>query len=72
MFLMGGIFLELYYLIKEEPYDYAVLAGESGEKLDESRIRSFAEESGISLNEWHSLGYASAGTGASVYGCFKK
>ncbi len=51
----GGIFLELYYLIKEEPYDYAVLAGESGEKLDESRIRSFAEESGISLNEWHSL-----------------
>ena len=51
----GGIFLELYYLIKEEPYDYAVLAGESGEKLDESRIRSFAEESGIFLNEWHSL-----------------
>ena len=51
----GGIFLELYYLIKEEPYDYAVLAEESGEKLDESRIRSFAEESGISLNEWHSL-----------------
>ncbi|MEY8237594.1 FtsX-like permease family protein [Lachnospiraceae bacterium 66-29] len=51
----GGMFLELYYLIKEEPYDYAVLAEESGEKLDESRIRSFAEESGISLNEWHSL-----------------
>ena len=51
----GGIFLELYYLIKEEPYDYAVLAEESGEKLDESRICSFAEESGISLNEWHSL-----------------
>jgi len=51
----GGIFLELYYLIKEEPYDYAVLAEESGEKLDESRIRSFAEESGISLSEWHSL-----------------
>ncbi|RRK34994.1 ABC transporter permease [Schaedlerella arabinosiphila] len=51
----GGMFLELYYLIKEEPYDYAVLAEESGEKLDESRICSFAEESGISLNEWHSL-----------------
>ena len=51
----GSIFLELYYSIKEEPYDYAVLAGESGEKLDESRIRSFAEESGISLSEWHSL-----------------
>ena len=51
----GGMFLELYYLIKEEPYDYAVLVGESGEKLDESRIRSFAEESDISLSEWHSL-----------------
>ena len=51
----GGMFLELYYAIKEEPYDYAVLAGESGEKLDENRIRSFAEESGISLSEWHSL-----------------
>ena len=51
----GSIFLELYYSIKEEPYDYAVLVGESGEKLDESRIRSFAEESGISLSEWHSL-----------------
>lgn len=35
--------------------DYAVLVGESGEKFDESRIRSFAEESGISLSEWHSL-----------------
>ena len=34
----GGMFLELYYLIKEEPYDYAVLAGESGEKLDESEV----------------------------------
>ena len=51
----GGMFLELCYLIKEEPYDYAVLVGESGEKLDESRIRSFAEESDISLIEWHSL-----------------
>ncbi|NBI87220.1 hypothetical protein D3Z47_13875 [Lachnospiraceae bacterium] len=51
----GGMFLELCYLIKEEPYDYAVLVGESGEKLDESRIRSFAEESDISLSEWHSL-----------------
>ena len=51
----GGMFLELYYAIKEEPYDYAVLAGASGEKLDENRIRSFAEESGISLSEWHSL-----------------
>ncbi len=51
----GSIFLELYYAIKEEPYDYAVLAGASGEKLDENRIRSFAEESGISLSEWHSL-----------------
>lgn len=51
----GGMFLELYYLIKEEPYDYAVLVGELGENLDESNIRSFAEESGISLNEWHSL-----------------
>lgn len=51
----GSIFLELYYSIKEEPYDYAVLVGESGEKLDESRIRSFAEESDISLSEWHSL-----------------
>lgn len=51
----GGMFLELYYAIKEEPYDYAVLAGASGEKLDENRIRSFAEESGVSLSEWHSL-----------------
>ena len=51
----GSIFMELYYSIKEEPYDYAVLAGESGEKLDEKRIRSFAEERGISLSEWHSL-----------------
>lgn len=52
---MGGMFLELFYLIKEEPYDYAVLAGESGEKPDESRIRSLVEECGISLSEWHSL-----------------
>ena len=51
----GSIFMELYYSIKEEPYDYAVLVGESGEKLDEKRIRSFAEERGISLSEWHSL-----------------
>lgn len=51
----GSIFLELYYSIKEEPYDYAVLVVESGEKPYESRIRSFAEESGIFLSEWHSL-----------------
>ncbi|TGY91308.1 hypothetical protein E5329_21830 [Petralouisia muris] len=51
----GSIFLELYYSIKEEPYDYAVLAGESGEKLDENRIRFFADERGVSLSKWHSL-----------------
>ncbi|MCH5248323.1 MAG: hypothetical protein J1E98_00245 [Lachnospiraceae bacterium] len=51
----GSIFLELYYLIKAEPYDYAVLVGESETNLDEDKIHSFAEESGISLSEWHSL-----------------
>ena len=51
----GSIFLELYYAIEEEPYDYAVLVGESEENLNDSRIRSFAEESGISISEWHSL-----------------
>ena len=51
----GSIFLELSYAIKEEPYDYAVLVRESERALDESRIRSFAEESGVSLSEWHSL-----------------
>ena len=51
----GSIFLELYYLIRAEPYDYAVLVGESEANLDETKIHSFAEESGISLSEWHSL-----------------
>lgn len=51
----GSIFLELYYLIRAEPYDYAVLVGESETNLDESKIHSFAEQSGISLSEWHSL-----------------
>lgn len=51
----GCTFLELYYEIKEEPYDYAVLVRESEKNMDESRIGSFAEENGISLSEWHSL-----------------
>ena len=51
----GCTFLELYYEIKEEPYDYAVLVRESEQDMDESRIGSFAEENGISLSEWHSL-----------------
>lgn len=51
----GCTFLELYYEIEEEPYDYAVLVRESERTIDKSRIGSFAEESGISLSEWHSL-----------------
>ncbi len=51
----GSMFLELSYAIKEEPHDYAVLVRKSEEKLDESRIRSFAEESGVSISEWYSL-----------------
>lgn len=51
----GCTFLELYYEIKEEPYDYAVLVRESEQDMDESRIGSFAKEYGISLSEWHSL-----------------
>lgn len=51
----GCTFLELYYEIKEEPYDYAVLVRESEQDMDESRIGSFAKENGISLSEWHSL-----------------
>lgn len=51
----GSIFLELSYAIREEPYDYAVLIRELESGLDESRIHSFAEESGISVSEWHSL-----------------
>lgn len=51
----GSIFLDLYYAIREEPYDYAVLVRESESAPDESGIRSLAEESGVSLGEWHSL-----------------
>ena len=52
----GSSFLELHYQIKEDPYDYAVLTtGEQQKDLDESTIRSMAEEHNISTSDWHSL-----------------
>lgn len=51
----GTSFLELYYQIQEDPYDYAVLLGSAQKSLDESKIRSLAKESNISLKDWKSL-----------------
>ena len=52
----GSSFLELYYQVKEDPYDYAVLTTDEQQKnLDESTIRLMAEEHNISTSDWHSL-----------------
>lgn len=49
----GCSMMELYYQIEEDPFDYAVLVPKGG--LSEKEIRSFADESGISLSDWKTL-----------------
>ena len=51
----GSSFLELYYQVKEDPYDYTVLLGDAQKSLDEDKIRLMAEESDITVTDWKSL-----------------
>lgn len=48
----GSSFLELYYQIKEDPYDYAILLGERQKELDRNKIETIAEKYNINLNDW--------------------
>ena len=44
--------MELYYQIKEDPYDYAILLGEGQKELDRNKIETIAEKYNINLNDW--------------------
>lgn len=48
-------FIELYYQIKEEPYDYAILAKEEQKNLNKKSLQEMAKKHNILINEWNCL-----------------
>lgn len=51
----GSSFLESYYRVNEEPYDFAVLYQKDKKGFDETQVRKTAENNGIRITDWHTL-----------------
>lgn len=51
----GSGFLESYYRVKEDPYDFALLADEEQTDLRETEIRALAEQNGVGVTDFLTL-----------------
>lgn len=52
---IGAVFLEGYYQIKEDPYDYSVLTSFEQAKLDKEEIEQLASENEIAIDKFETL-----------------
>lgn len=51
----ASTFLESYFRVKEDPYDFAVFSKKDLNGPDEAKIREMAEDNGITVTDWHTL-----------------